>query len=108
MKTLLSLSAVALLLALGGCQKGSEPEKGAAKAAGGEVLPGSVSDAMIDLDGATGTPPLQPAPKAKASSSAPQDTASDATDGATPDATGTAAAAAAAAPAAAPGQAPAQ
>lgn len=90
MKTLLSLSAVALLLALGGCQKGSEPEKGAAKAAGGEVLPGSVSDAMIDLDGATGTPPLQPAPKAKASGAAPQAASSDATESATPDAAGAA------------------
>lgn len=64
--------ALALLLALGACQKGAEPEKGAAKAAGGEVLPGSVSDAMIDLDGATGTPPLQPPPKAKASAAAPE------------------------------------
>jgi hypothetical protein len=64
--------ALVLLLALGACQKGAEPEKGAAKAAGGDVLPGSVSDAMIDLDGATGTPPLQPAPKAKASAAAPE------------------------------------
>jgi hypothetical protein len=76
--------ALVLLLALGGCQKSAEPEKGAAKAAGGDVLPGSVSDAMIDLDGATGTPPLQPAPKAKASAAAPEATASaDATAAAT-------------------------
>lgn len=71
------MPAFALLLALGACQKGTEPEKGAAKAAGGEVLPGSVSDAMIDLDGATGTPPLQPAPEPKASAAAPEAAASE-------------------------------
>ena len=31
-----------------------------AQAAGGEVLPGTVSDAMIDLDTSTATPPLEP------------------------------------------------
>lgn len=89
--------ALVLLLALGGCQKSAEPEKGAAKAAGGDVLPGSVSDAMIDLDGATGTPPLQPAPKAKASAAAPEATAS--ADATTAAPTETPAAPAAAAPA---------
>ena len=55
------------LALLAGCHGQESPaDKAGAKAAGGEVLPGSVSDAMIDLDGATGTPPLQPPPPVKA------------------------------------------
>lgn len=55
------------LALLAGCHgQESSADKAGAKAAGGEVLPGSVSDAMIDLDGATGTPPLQPPPRVKA------------------------------------------
>lgn len=59
------------LALLAGCHGQESPadkgtDRGGAKAAGGEVLPGSVSDAMIDLDGATGTPPLQPPPPVKA------------------------------------------
>lgn len=55
------------LALLAGCHgQESAADKAGAKAAGGEVLPGSVSDAMIDLDGATGTPPLQPPPPVKA------------------------------------------
>lgn len=54
------------LALLAGCHGQESPaDKAGAKAAGGEVLPGSVSDAMIDLDGATGTPPLQPPPPVK-------------------------------------------
>lgn len=58
------------LALLAGCHGQESPadkgtDRGGAKAAGGEVLPGSVSDAMIDLDGATGTPPLQPPPPVK-------------------------------------------
>ncbi|MDK4807073.1 MAG: hypothetical protein OC190_11030 [Novosphingobium aromaticivorans] len=65
------------LALLAGCHGQESPaDKAGAKAAGGEVLPGSVSDAMIDLDGATGTPPLQPPPpvkmdRVKAEASAP-------------------------------------
>jgi len=88
------LSALVLLATLGGCQKGAEADKGAAKAAGGDVLPGSVSDAMIDLDGATGTPPLQPPPKAKADSAAADPAKPDAS--ASPDTGGDAATPAAA------------
>lgn len=45
-------------LALSGCDKKEEDKN--AQAAGGEVLPGTVSDAMIDLDTSTAEPPLQP------------------------------------------------
>lgn len=77
-KTLLRAGLLPLSLAmlLAGCQK-QAAEKGAAKAAGGEVLPGTVSDAMINLDGATGTPPLQPAPRAKPTAKAPEAQASE-------------------------------
>ena len=53
---LLILAPLALGLALSGCGK-KDADKGA-KAAGGEVLPGTVSDAMIDLDTSTATPPV--------------------------------------------------
>jgi hypothetical protein len=63
------------LALLAGCHGQESPaDKGTdrgAKAAGGEVLPGSVSDAMIDLDGATGTPPLQPPPLSRWTGSRP-------------------------------------
>ena len=65
-----SFAVAVVPLVLAACQQQPAPQ-GGGKAAGGEVLPGSVSDAMIDLDGATGTPPLQPAPKARASDKAP-------------------------------------
>jgi hypothetical protein len=49
-------------------------------AAGGEVLPGSISDAMIDLDTSTAAPPLAPVksttrakPASDASSAATED-----------------------------------
>ena len=51
------------VLALAGCQ--SEKVDSNAKAAGGEILPGTISDAMIDLDRSTATPPLAPATAAK-------------------------------------------
>lgn len=58
--------AVGLLLA--GCEKTAD--KGDGAAASGEVLPGSISDDMIDLDTSTASPPLAPVlPKAKATSS---------------------------------------
>lgn len=59
--------AVGLLLA--GCEKTAD--KGDGAAVSGEVLPGSISDDMIDLDTSTASPPLAPVlPKARASSSA--------------------------------------
>ena len=54
----------ALLLLLSAC--GSEKADPNARAAGGEVLPGTISDAMIDLDRSTATPPLAPAKAGKA------------------------------------------
>lgn len=74
--------ALALPLALAACNKA--PETGATAAAGGEVLPGSVSDAMIDLDGATGTAPLQPAPRVKPSERAVASDAAPASEAAAP------------------------
>ena len=65
MRPLLRPLAIALLagLALTGCQeKKQAPAKGTA---GGEVLPGSVSDAMLPIDTVRSQPPL--APKSDAS-----------------------------------------
>ncbi|NLR39523.1 hypothetical protein [Novosphingobium sp. ERW19] len=50
---------LALGLALGGCGKKADDK--AAAAAGAEVLPGTISDDMIDLDTSTASPPLAPA-----------------------------------------------
>lgn len=52
----LALSAALCVLALGGCN--NKPETQAQ--AGGEILEGSVSDAMLPLDTATSQPPLAP------------------------------------------------
>lgn len=66
---------LALGLALGGCGKKADDK--AATAAGGEVLPGSISDDMIDLDTSTASPPLA-ATHAERKKAAPE--ASDAAD----------------------------
>ena len=55
-KRLLILAAAALPLALAAC--GDKGDKQAQ--AGGQVLPGSASDAMLPLDTATSKPPLAP------------------------------------------------
>ena len=47
------------LLALAGCQDKKQAAPGQAKA-GGEVLPGSVSDAMLPVDTVRSQPPLAP------------------------------------------------
>lgn len=44
----------------------------AAPAAGGEVLPGSISDAMLDLDTSTATPPMA-APKVRSTTRSTRD-----------------------------------
>ena len=49
---------LAASLALAGCQKERTPAD--AKAAGGEVLPGSASDAMLPLDTVRSQAPLAP------------------------------------------------
>ena len=54
------LSATCLLL-LTGCGKGTEQPS--AKAAGAQVLPGTVSDAMLNLDQSRSRPLLQPPPR---------------------------------------------
>lgn len=52
----LAAGAALCVLALGGCNK--KPETQAQ--AGGEILEGSISDAMLPLDTATSQPPLAP------------------------------------------------
>lgn len=76
---LLFLAPLVFGLALSGCGK-KDADKGA-KAAGGEVLPGTVSDAMIDLDTSTATPPMQ-AVRASNSAKADKAPASDASSAA--------------------------
>ena len=61
-----TIALIAFLLALGGCEKNAETS--AAGAAGAEVLPGSVSDAMLDTDQSRAQAPLdaaKPAVKAR-------------------------------------------
>lgn len=53
-----ALLAMALAFTLAAC--GSEQADPNAKAAGGEILPGTISDSMINLDTSTATPPLAP------------------------------------------------
>ncbi len=54
----LKFTALALSIALTGC--GTEVKKEAGGRAEGEVLPGSVSDAMLPYDTVTSQPPLAP------------------------------------------------
>lgn len=49
---------LAICLLLAACNQ--QAEQGKAAAASGEVLPGSISDGMIDLDTSTAAPPLAP------------------------------------------------
>jgi hypothetical protein len=51
-------------LALAACDSGKKEDAGA-RAAGGEVLQGTISDAMIDLDQSTAEAPLAPRKAAK-------------------------------------------
>ena len=81
----------ALVLCLLGAACGQKTEDGATAAAVGEVLPGSISDAMIDLDTSTASPPMapvraDPAKKAapSASGAADEEAPSPATSPATP------------------------
>ena len=77
----------ALLFTLGACGKGKEQTS-----AGGEILPGSTSDAMLPLDTVRSQAPL--APQAEASGKVESGEASDAaSDAAEPEATASDAAA---------------
>lgn len=60
---------LALCIATAAC--GQKADEGKATAAGGEVLPGSISDDMIDLDASTASPPLAPVKPAAKKGSAP-------------------------------------
>ncbi len=53
-----SLLCLAVTLALGACDKPAENATGGT--AGGEILPGSTSDAMLPLDSLRSQPPLAP------------------------------------------------
>jgi len=66
------LIASVLVLALGACGKEDATEPGAG-AAGGEVLEGTISDAMLPLDKVRSQPPLAPKPDASAGAKADQD-----------------------------------
>lgn len=48
--------ALGLCLLAGACDK--KADEASTSAAGGEVLPGTISDAMINLDTSTASPPL--------------------------------------------------
>ncbi|HQS96065.1 MAG: hypothetical protein B7Y74_03320 [Novosphingobium sp. 35-62-5] len=66
---------LAICLALAACNQ--QAEQGKAAAASGEVLPGSISDDMIDLDTSTAAPPLAPV-KPSATKKIATDNANDA------------------------------
>ncbi len=77
--------ALAPLLLLGACGKSSAPQ--ASSTASGEILPGSVSDAMLETDRSQAQAPLAPAAHssaAKADSSATGDSSAAAADAAAP------------------------
>ncbi|ABD24542.1 hypothetical protein Saro_0093 [Novosphingobium aromaticivorans DSM 12444] len=65
-----------LPLLVAGCNRKADEGKAAA---GAEVLPGSISDAMIDLDTSTASPPLAPV-KAQGSRKAEGASASEAAE----------------------------
>jgi hypothetical protein len=68
---------LAPVLMLSGCGKGGDQPVG--KPAGAQVLPGTISDAMLNLDQSQSQPLLQPAPQTRATAPAvPSDDASDA------------------------------
>lgn len=81
MKRTLPLSALCLVLSplflVTGCGKQSGPQAG--PTASGEVLPGTVSDAMLDTDRTQAEAPLAPA-AASASTKMARDTVSTASD----------------------------
>lgn len=63
-RAILPVMVLAVALALPACQ--AEKKPASQRAAGGEVLPGSVSDAMLPLDTLRSQPPLAPRPTASA------------------------------------------
>lgn len=73
-----------LALPLAACgQKGSDEK---AATSGSEVLPGSISDDMIDLDTSTASPPMAPVKaEAKEKTSAKADDATEPEDAAAPE-----------------------
>ncbi|MCW1382284.1 hypothetical protein OLX02_05570 [Novosphingobium sp. KCTC 2891] len=73
------LAPLALVAMTGGC--GKKADEGKVQAAGGEVLPGTVSDAMLDLDHSQAEAPLQavqPSGAAKAAKAPVEEASADA------------------------------
>ncbi len=64
------VAAAAMVLALGACQ--AEKKPASPGTAGGEVLSGSASDAMLPLDSLRSQPPLAPRPSGGASTPGPK------------------------------------
>ncbi|MBB3859836.1 hypothetical protein GGQ88_001097 [Novosphingobium hassiacum] len=62
-------AALAICLLAAAC--GQKPADGNAAATTAEVLPGSISDAMIDLDTSTASPPMAPVRSEPAKKAAP-------------------------------------
>lgn len=62
-------AALAICLLTAAC--GQKSDDGNATATTAEVLPGSISDAMIDLDTSTASPPMAPIRAASAKKAAP-------------------------------------
>lgn len=84
--TLRSALTLALVLALAGCGGADKKDKDQRTAAG-EILPGSISDAMLPYDTVRSQPPLAPPETAKGSpkgetAARPDAAASDAADSA--------------------------
>lgn len=64
-------AALAICLLAAAC--GQKSDDGKAVATTAEVLPGSISDAMIDLDTSTASPPMAPVRAASAKKAAPSE-----------------------------------
>lgn len=80
MKPVLIALSLAAMAALGGC--GEEKKAAAGATAGGEILPGSTSDAMLPLDTVRSQPPL--APKVEGTAKPGDKARGDASDAAVP------------------------
>ena len=76
-----TLSIVLLLPALL-CACGKAPAPPAGKAAGAEVLPGTISDAMLNVDQSQSRPLLQPPPRKAGPAADASDSADDAPEAA--------------------------
>jgi hypothetical protein len=72
-RRMIALAALAPLMALAACNDAKSPDD--KRAAGGEVLPGSISDAMLPVDTVRSQPPLAPRTDAASAQSADEKSA---------------------------------